>query len=147
MHAVPDSFNDTVTAIKTRLKECMTCDYILYTESLGNCFGPSLSAYAKLNWKDGRNAYYRCIKAEYGKISDKTIIRDNSALFNYFLTNHIDTIATLPKSGWIMEPPSICEVIVKEGAISYLKRFEYTPFFTTHDTCHPLFKFVSMAIK
>jgi hypothetical protein len=75
-----------------------------------------------------------------------TFESDNSALFDYFTTNRIDTITSLPKAGIVMDPVSFCDIIVKNDPISFRRTFEMLPFFTTKDTLHPLFVFVRKAV-
>lgn len=147
LYAVPESFNDTVYGITDRLYKKPNCKYIVFKEEVGSCFGAPLVAEARIIWTDGKQNFQRVIakpNSTKKKVIDKTVEKNSSALFNYFVFNRVDTITTLPQKGFEMDPISYCEITVREGNLFYSKRFEMVPFFSTKDTLHPLYVFVKM---
>ncbi len=149
-YEVPQSYKDTINKIINSLDNCQNCNYIVCKVALGNCFGESLVAHTRIIWTDGRHYFQRDItksKSTNRSVKDHTIEKNSSALFCYFSANHIDTIATLPIGGGTMDPVSYCDIIVKNGALFYNKRFEMTPFFSTTDTLHSLYVFVKLVCE
>src|SRR4051812_14279039 len=47
VYAVPSSFNDTILVVAERLSNCSACNFIIYQQKVGNCFGPSLVCYGR----------------------------------------------------------------------------------------------------
>ena len=147
---VPNSFYDSINVIIKRLENKPNCNYIVFTKKIGNCFGDPLVSTATIIWTDSNQYFQRYIakqKPTRKRIIDNSQERNISVLFDYFSTNRLDTVTTLPIAGWSMDPFSYCDIAVRNGPLYYSKRFEMTPFFSTKDTLHPLYVFVKMINK
>ena len=137
VYFVPQSFNDTVSNSIQRLQSCKDCDYFIYKENFGSCIGGSLQATARIIWVSPEGiTYSRSLMAKQRKITDKTSVENFEGLFRYFEENRIDTITTIPREGYIMDPISFCEMTVRRKGKIYQRTMEQTPFVTTTDTLH-----------
>ena len=146
-YPIPASFDDTINATTQRLNNCENCNYIVYKVKYGNCFGSSLYGFSRILWTNGNQTSLRNIEAEKNNVTDKVSNTVSPMLFDLLANNQVDTIKTLPKPGVTMDPVSYCDIIVKRGAVTFNRRFEMTPFFSSQDTLHPLFVFVKKLMQ
>ena len=91
--------------------------------------------------------FLEILKPKKNKVIDKVSSTISPILRNLLVNNQADTIKTLPKPGVTMDPVSYCDLIVKRGALTFNRRFEMSPFFSSQDTLHPLFVFVKKLLQ
>lgn len=147
-YPVPSSFGDTLSAIRQRMNDGSIEKYIIFDAALGNCFGPTISAKAKIYWIESDKYWCRTIEksANKKKVIDNTYTCDISHLFEYFKTQRLDTVATFPKDLWYIDPSSVAKIYIQDGSRKYETKFEWVTF-TYQDTSHIMYNYFQQIMK
>ncbi len=141
---MPKSFDDSITAISKRLES--KNKYIIFYYKQGNCSWSSVTGGAKFSWYDenGKIKMRTILKGAHDKkCKDRTFIIKDSIPYLMFEQTRIDTVKVIPQGDLHMDPSSDMTLIVKNNGKRFQNTMEVTPFFSSKDTTHPLYKFVT----
>jgi hypothetical protein len=146
-YSFPEDFSDTIKALTAELENCVNCNYVIFQEKYGNCFGPSQYAYAKVIWTVGEESFIRKLEVKKGQVIDETLEKSTKFIFSYFNENRIDTITKIPSGEIIMIPTSKIELKVKSNLLTFNRSFDRFSLFSSSDSLHPLVVFAKKIME